>query len=132
MTLRCRPDWLRDDQIVDYKTCASADLDSIQRDVARYGYHIQDAWYRAGFRALFGVQPMFRFIFQEKTAPYLITVIELDQTAVDIGKRLSEAAIWSYAECTASGIWPDYQAMAHAEPHLPEVSLPSWVEREYV
>jgi hypothetical protein len=131
VTLRCRPDWLRDDQIVDYKTCASADLDSIQRDVARYGYHLQDAWYRAGFKALFGGQPKFRFVFQEKQAPYLITVIELDLVALKIGQRLAEMAIWSYAECTASGVWPDYQAMAQADPFLPEVALPSWVEREY-
>lgn len=131
VTLRCRPDWLRPDRIVDYKTCASADLDSIQRDIARYGYHVQDSWYRAGVKAL-GLcegEPKFTFVFQEKTAPYLITIVELDPPALDIGKRLGDMAIWSFAECTASGVWPDY--MADDAPYIPQMSLPAWVEREY-
>jgi hypothetical protein len=131
VTLRCRPDWLRADRIVDYKTCTRADLDQIQKDVANYGYHIQDAWYRAGVKAL-GLcdgEPKFTFVFQEKTAPYLITIVELDPPALDIGKRLMEMAIYAYAECTASDVWPDY--MADDAPYIPQISLPAWVEREY-
>lgn len=131
VTLRCRPDWLRPDQVVDYKTTTAADLDSIQRDVWKYGYHIQAAWYLAGVKAL-GLcdpDPWFRFVFQEKTAPYLITIVELDTVALDIGKRFAEMAIYAYAECTASGEWSDY--MVDARPRLPEITLPAWVEREY-
>jgi hypothetical protein len=131
VTLRCRPDWLRPDRIVDYKTCAAADLDSIQRDIARYGYHVQDPWYRAGGTALglFDGPPKFTFVFQEKQAPYLITIVELDPPALDIGKRLMEMAIYAFAECTASGVWPDY--MADDAPYIPQISLPAWVEREF-
>lgn len=131
VTLRCRPDWLRRDRIVDYKTCAAADLDSIQKDVAKYGYHIQDAWYRMGAKALglFDGLPKFTFVFQEKTAPYLITVFELDRDAIDIGMEQAESAIHTFANCTASGEWPDY--MADDAPYIPQISLPAWVERQH-
>lgn len=131
VTLRARPDWLRPDRIVDYKTCVSADLDSIQKDVQKFGYHVQDPWYRAGVKALdlCDGEPKFTFVFQEKTAPYLITIVELDPPALEIGKRLGDMAIYSFAECTTSGVWPDY--MAADAPYIPQISLPAWVEREY-
>lgn len=130
VTLRCRPDWLRPDRIVDYKTCAAADLDSIQRDIWRYGYYVQDPWYRMGVKAL-GLcdgEPKFTFVLQEKTPPYLITIVELDPEALRIGRQHAERAIYAYAECTASGEWPDY--MADDAPYIPQISLPGWVERE--
>lgn len=131
VTLRARPDWLRFDRIVDYKTCISADPESISKDVARYGYHVQEAMYRAGARALglFDGDPIFTFVFQEKTPPYLITVIELDDIARKIGRSFADMAVFSFAECTASGVWPDYMADSH--PRIPQIPLPAWVEREY-
>lgn len=130
VTLRARPDWLRPDRIVDYKTCISADLDSIKKDVQKFGYYIQDPWYRMGVKALdlCDGDPKFTFVFQEKTPPYLITIVELDPDALKTGRQHAERAIWAYAECTATGVWPDY--MADDAPYIPQISLPAWVERE--
>lgn len=131
VTLRARPDWLRPDRIVDYKTTTAADLDSIKKDVQKFGYYIQDPWYRMGVKALdlCDGEPKFTFVFQEKQAPYLITIVELDPDALKTGYQHAERAIWSYAECTASGVWPDY--MADDAPYIPQISLPAWVERDH-
>lgn len=134
---RARPDWLphftgEQLRVPDYKTCVSADLDSIQRDVAKYRYFQQAPWYLDLIKAL-GLcgdeKPTFLFVFQEKTAPYLVTVVELDHVAMDIGRRENETALNTYAQCLSRGAWPDY--MEPAYPYLPQIALPSWLERQF-
>ena len=55
----------------------------------------------------------------EKTAPYLVSVVELDEEAVNIGRALNDRAKRIYRECVETNTWPGYPT---AEP----VSLPLW------
>jgi hypothetical protein len=125
---RVRFDWLpnpRDGRLVvpDYKTTVSAHPEALARSVETYGYHQQAAWYLDGVRALeLDEKPAFLLVFQEKTAPYLITVVELDMVTLRIGAAKNRRAIERYAECTASGRWPGY--VPDHEPHY--LSLPPW------
>lgn len=122
---RARLDWLRHNgDIVDYKTATAADLDHIQKAVSDYGYHQQDAWYRAGVRALgINPRPEFTFVFQQKTPPYLITVVQLDDETQRIAAARNRAAIATYAYCRDTGHWP-----AHAE-GIAYISLPTWAAK---
>jgi hypothetical protein len=126
---RARLDWLphptRDRMIiVDYKTAASADPDAFAKAAANYGYHQQDAWYRDAVTALdLDDNPAFVFVVQEKTPPYLVSVIELDSTALRIGRGRNRRAIDIYTECTTTGIWPGYGD------DVTLVALPTWYER---
>lgn len=123
---RGRVDWLATPPgqrpgVVDYKTTVSAHPAAIQKTVERYRYHQQDAWYRdlvgdVGLAEGAG----FVFIFQEKTAPYVVTVVELDDTAVREGRRLNARALQVYADCTRTGVWPGYTS------GVATVSLPPW------
>lgn len=128
ITRRARIDWLRHDGIVvDYKTCKSADLDAISKAVHEHGYHAQADWYLDGLKALGYADdntPFF-FIFQEKTAPYVVTVVRLDNLAMRIGHDLNQAAMQLYANCRAADYWPGYSDTTEI------VSLPAWVERLY-
>lgn len=128
---RARLDFLRNRApgrviIPDYKTSTSASLEAIQRAIASYGYHQQAAWYLDGVKAL-GIadDPAFVFIVQEKTAPYLVTVVQLDPVAERIGRRLNRQAIDIYRQCVATGRWPGYAD------DIQLVSLPAWVERQH-
>lgn len=113
--------------IADYKTAASAAPDKIGRAVADHGYHVQAAWYSEGVRALkLAEDAAFLFVFQEKTAPYLVTVAELDFMALDIGAALGRLARTTYADCVRTGRWPGYHDDAPAS-----ISLPAWVERTH-
>lgn len=96
-------------KLTDYKTCDSADDESISRAINNYGYHIQDFWYVDGARTLnLGTDPVMLFIFQERTPPYLPRVVEVDPIAKDAGAFYSGRARRTYAECVATGVWPSY------------------------
>lgn len=131
VTRRGRLDWLPDTDggrliVADYKTAASAEPAAIKKAVASFGYHQQHAWYVDGLHALEVADDIaFVFIFQEKTAPYLVTVVELDAEAVRIGRALNDRALQVYAECTATDTWPGYTSDVEL------ISLPGWATYQF-
>lgn len=131
--LRARLDWLpawagQRLLIPDYKTGRAADHDSIERAICDYGYHLKGAWYTAGAAAL-GLAPhggaVFLLVMQEKTAPYLVTVAEVEAPALRVGQALSRRAVDVYAECVATGRWPGYAD------DVIMTGLPQWAQRRY-
>jgi hypothetical protein len=126
ITRRARVDWLRyDGQAVDYKTARSADLEALSKAVFEHGYHQQADWYLAGLKALgyANDDTPFTFIFQEKTAPYVVTVARLDPLAMHIGHDLNQAAMQLFANCREADHWPGYSETTEL------VSLPAYIER---
>jgi hypothetical protein len=129
--LRARLDWLRDPRdgrliLVDYKSSVTADPWEFARAAARYGYHSQAAWYSDGAKACgLSDDVSFVFVVQEKVAPYLVSVVELDSEAVRAGRSRNRKAIDLYAHCTQTGHWP-----GPADTDVTLVSLPSWATRE--
>lgn len=129
--LRARLDWLPNPsagrlQIVDYKTTVSAEPDALVRSVAKYGYYAQAAWYLDMVTALgLADNPAFLFVAQEKTPPYLITVFELDELALSIGRKRNRQAIDTFIQCTATDTWPGYATDVEL------IGLPAWLEQQY-
>jgi len=127
---RARLDWMPDLDarkrlvVGDYKTAVSADLDSIQKSIANYGYHQQGDWYLDGVRSLLAPDPAFVFIFQEKTAPYLVTPVQLHPDALAAGRELNREAMALYRACSESGNWPGYSG------GIETVTLPPWAFRK--
>ncbi|WP_309505417.1 PD-(D/E)XK nuclease-like domain-containing protein [Streptomyces phytophilus] len=124
---RARLDWLRGDGIVDYKSAKSVKPESLEKAIWEYGYHVQEHVYRTGAAAL-GILPPaapFRFIFQEREAPYLITVAELDPAAQEIARRDVATAAFLYDRGRRTGEWPAYV------PQTAVLTLPEWVQRQY-
>jgi len=125
---RVRPDWLKQlpglTLAVDYKSCADASPTAVSRSIRDYSYHQQDAFYIDGIQAVLAPEQVrFVFVFQSKTAPYLITVRELQQQDRDIGRARNDRALRIYAECTATGIWPDWTGPTT---EIPQIGMPSW------
>ncbi|WP_330173050.1 PD-(D/E)XK nuclease-like domain-containing protein [Streptomyces sp. NBC_01498] len=126
---RVRPDYLKQlpglTLAVDYKTITKADPETISKAIRDHGYHQQDALYVDGIEAA-GLAPdgcRFLFVFQQKTAPYLITVRELAGQDRDIGRAKNERALRIYADCTTTGIWPDWTGPVE---DIPVISMPTW------
>jgi hypothetical protein len=125
---RARLDWLPNDGtgrfiVADYKTTTSANPAAIQKTVYSYGYHAQEDWYLDGVRSLgLAADPAMVFIFQEKTPPYLITVIQLDAAARRAGRAMNRQAIDIYRQCREAGVWPGYTD------DIPLISLPAWAD----
>ncbi|GAB3223516.1 hypothetical protein GCM10027586_12890 [Kineococcus gypseus] len=130
---RARLDWLRPPPpaggraiIADYKTTPDASKDAIRRTIARYGYHQQGAWYCDAVQALnLDRDPAFLLVFQEVTAPYVVTVAQLAPTTQLIGAELNAKATALYLECTRTGHWPGYSE------DIELVSLPDWEIRKH-
>jgi hypothetical protein len=131
---RAMLDWLptsRDGRrliVADYKTTKSAQPQAISRALDTYGYAQQAAWYLDGVKALglhARIDPAFVFVFQEKTAPYLVTVAQPDPDALLWGDRLNRLALHTYAQCTRTGRWPGYAD------DVISVGLPPWALRQH-
>ena len=128
--LRARLDWLphSTDQrmiIPDFKTALAADLESLAKSIYTYGYHCQADWYKAAVVALgLAEDPAFVLICQEKTAPYLVTVVEPDAQALAVGRARNAQAIDLYKTCTDTDTWPGYSEEVEL------VSLPRWADTD--
>ncbi|MCW7941617.1 hypothetical protein AAW14_06095 [Streptomyces hygroscopicus] len=125
---RVRPDWLKEMPglalAVDYKSCRDASPDAISRAIRDHSYHQQDAMYVDGIWAV--LKPLdvrFIFVFQSKTAPYLVTVRELADQDRDIGRARNERALRLYADCIANDEWPDWTGPVD---QIPQIGMPTW------
>lgn len=128
---RARPDWLPNPGpgrliIPDYKTCRDASPDGISKAIHAFGYHCQAAWCIEGARAtsLADRDAAFLLVCQEKTAPYLVTVAQIDRRDLEIGHAKNAVARDKYRECTETGVWPGYSDAVEIIPQ------PSWAQKQ--
>lgn len=113
--------------LADYKTAESAHPDAISKSLVNFGYHQQGAWYEDAVKAL-GLSddvPYF-LVVQEKTAPYLVSVVQLTQIALDAGRHENRKAIRLFAQCMKTGVWPPYVE------GVAQVGLPGWAENRFL
>lgn len=134
--MKARVDWLRREngkrlKMVDYKTIIKVDLDSIARAIAEFGYHQQGATYREGaiVLGLGGRDTVVNIIFQMKTAPFLVRVVQIPEMDLRLGEARNRRAIALYRKCLETGHWPGYEETSY-------VDLPAWArtrdELEYM
>jgi hypothetical protein len=119
LALKCRPDAWKPGLLTDLKTTRSADPNEFGKTAHEFGYHQSAAHYIDGVKAATGEELPFHFVLVEKTAPYLVSVVELDIEAVNIGRQLNDRAKRVYRECVENNTWPGY-------PNADLISLPMW------
>jgi hypothetical protein len=129
---RVRFDWLPDAEtdgrlvVADYKTTANAEPRKFAKSIFDFGYDIQGAFYTDAVHALELAEDVtFLFIAQETTAPYLITIHELDEIGLRLGRERVDRACAVFAECTATDTWPGYSD------DIELVTPPYWLTDEY-
>jgi hypothetical protein len=112
--------------LVDYKTCIKADEVSCAKAVLNYRYHHQGATYTDGVLALgHAAEVAYLICFQEKQAPYLIHVFEVDAMFLAIARDQNRAALESYAKCVAENRWPAWEG-------IDLLGAPVWLENQYL
>lgn len=130
---RCRPDAIVTNEgraggvIYDLKTTAeAADPVAWVKRAYAFGIDLRAALYIDGMKALFGGEWLYRFIPIEKAEPHALSVLELDEDALLIGrKKLAEARrVWR--ECLDAGKWPAWPSRVMI------VSAPIWEERKWL
>lgn len=129
---RARLDWLPHEPtaldrliVTDYKTAADADPRGFASAAARYRYHLSAATYIEAVRALELAEDLaFLFIVQSKEPPHLVSVVELDHEALQIGRALNRRAVDTFAACMTTDTWPAWSE------DVVRVSLPRWAAYE--
>jgi len=126
---RCkvRPDLATDDGLIDLKTTVDASPAAFAAACAKYGYHMQDAFYRHGWeQAGGGKADRFFFVAVEKSPPYASAVYELDDIAKMVGAKIWRETLNAYAEHKAEGTFPSYGEDVQL------LGLPDWAVRDHL
>lgn len=103
--------------IPDLKTVprGGAARDEFTRDIYKWGYYRQAAFYLDLFGATF-----FIFIVVEKEPPYAVACYPLNARSVQLGRSENERDLALVKRCSQLGHWPAYPA------GLGEISVPEW------
>ncbi|MCK1445398.1 PD-(D/E)XK nuclease-like domain-containing protein [Bradyrhizobium sp. 48] len=133
--LRSMLDWITPDlrEIWDLKTSGrSASPYATGRLMADAGWHIQAAFHE---RILDAIDPKgagrrrFYYVAQENEAPYALTVNQIGEAALTIGRKQVDYAIKTWAFCMRRKTWPAYPNRI-IRPELPTWAESSWLGRE--
>lgn len=131
---RARPDaTLFEERIVyDLKSTAElADPDKWTKRSYGFGVDVRAAHYLDGMDVLHpGPTPWrYRFVVVEVKPPHGLSIVELDEAALEIGRRKIKAARDLHRECLAADRWPCWPA-AVAVMQPPPWEMERWLNRE--
>jgi exodeoxyribonuclease VIII len=111
LVVRCRPDIYnpRHKLMVDLKNLTDASQDGWERDVGKFGYHMQDAAYEQIWGDHSGMEVEgFWFLCFEKSEPPQVALYELDAATVKEGHDRWRRGLKRWKECEDNGHWPSY------------------------
>jgi hypothetical protein len=122
---KCRPDWVSPTGegviLVDVKTTQDASPGGFPRSIAKFGYHLQAAWYSDGFERASGQRVLgFVFAVVEADYPHAAAAYMLDDESIEKGRAECRRLLQLYADCKRSGDWPGYPNT------IQPLALPAW------
>ena len=108
---------------------STSDISKIQSHIANFNYHVQAAFYSDAFDILKGERPNFIFLFCEKSEPYLLDAVMLDQEALQLGRDRYRESLKGIQLCQELGQWPASLASITANKEIAQIrtiGLPRW------
>ncbi len=133
--LRSMIDWITPDfrEVWDLKTSGmSASPYNTGKMMASAGWHLQAAMHE---RILDAIDPdgagrrKFLYVCQENESPFALTVNEIGESALTIGRKQIDYAINAWRRCVEANTWPAYP-LRIIRPELPQWAETSWINRE--
>lgn len=123
---KCRPDYLRNDGIVvDIKTTSNASYFEFQRDIAKYRYYVQGAFFLDGISAVLDKKHSeFLLVAVETTEPYAVAVYRLDDDALNVGRtayHIDLDKVLAWEKQPEESRWSGYPDQVQ------DMYLPAWV-----
>lgn len=130
---RIRADRISKDRsiIIDYKTGGTTANPDIwgRSQMVKMGYYTSAAFYQRGVNAVHGVVPNYLWLVQEQDAPYLCSLVGLDNHAAALGAEKIDYALKTWEACFTSGNWPSYPADI-CYPEMPAWEDAQWLEKQ--
>jgi hypothetical protein len=117
---KCRPDYVRPELLIDFKTSGSANPRAFRSRVFDNGHHLQCWWYLFAHELLTGERASWRWVVQSTKAPYLVTAHKPTPGLLGWAEQQGRAALQIYAKCLQDGSWPGYGDVVWP------VELPNW------
>lgn len=124
---KVRLDWInkRTRIIPDLKSCVDARPEKFTRDAYNLGYHIKAFIYLYAATQITGIpHEDFRFIAQEKKAPFAVQVYQASDDFLYEGNLAYMKALEIYDQCLKTDQWPAYP------PGVKELGLPAWKRKQ--
>ena len=112
-------------RLSDLKTTTHDGLLRFPREIAKYSYHGQIAFYSDGLAACgIEVEHPPAIIAVEKAAPYDAVVYELGARELDAGRRMYREYLRTIQRCAENGDWPGISGGKVVPLELPEWAMP--------
>lgn len=107
--------------LLDLKSTEDASPERFGMSCARYGYHMQAAWYSDGWKQAAG-RDVLGFVFGavESAWPHVAAPYMLDDDAISKGRAECRRLLGTYAECLEADHWPAYTDA------IQTITLPAW------
>ena len=122
LMVKARPDILHPNIQVDLKTIDDASPENFQREMVKYGYHIQAAMVKDAVKTLTEETLSACInICVEKQYPYSIGIYIIDEAAIEAGHYTYKQVLLDMKSCIQNNEWNDY------EPQV--ISLPNWYKQ---
>ncbi len=123
--VKCRPDgWNTEKGVLfDLKSTEDASPEGFARTVAKYRYHVQDAFYRHVIASATNCDAddlSFIFVAVEKKPPFAVALYTLDELAKLQGWVSAREDLRTFREASERDNWPGYS------PKIETLSLPRW------
>lgn len=123
--VKCRPDgWSTEKGVLfDLKSTEDASPEGFARTVAKYRYHVQDAFYRHVVASATNCDAddlSFIFIAVEKKPPFAVALYTLDELAKLQGWVSAREDLRTFREASERDNWPGYS------PKIETLALPRW------
>lgn len=128
-------DWLHDDLLTidDFKTSGlSAAPHGLGYMMVNAGWDVQAAMFERGLDILDpknAGRRRFRFIVQENQPPFALSVVQLGEGAMTMGRKKLQTAVDIWKRCIATNTWPGYVPRV-ITPEYPGFKESQWLERE--
>jgi hypothetical protein len=127
-----RADWIsfadrtdRPDALVGLKTTREIQIRRFATSAARYGYHLQWAFYSDGYEAMHHVALPTVEIVVESAPPHDVVVYEIPEDVIDAGREEYRTALEKLKWCRRGDEWV---GVAGGAPVV--FQLPRWAQRE--
>ena len=119
---KCKPDArnIAHNCIVDLKSTQDASFTEFSKSMGKYRYHVQDAFYSDGLRAVGEPVEAFFFVAVESNPPYCANLLYCSQEQKRVGRIEYRRNLDTFNECKKADNWPGYPI------DFREADIPGW------